>query len=307
MYKILPSVSLLVVAYNEEKNIKHFLKSVLMQKEISYQLKKIIIVSDGSKDNTVNIVQTFKSNKIELDIQKSRIGKSAQLTRRYKIIETDYLIQSDADVVFSHSRVVENMIRAMEHDKKVMMCGGNPTPLSAKTFIEKSVNTTVSMYLQLRKLVGDGNNAFSADGRLLAFRKQFITKVTIPIDMIANDAFVYLICKSQGHKYKFIQDAIVFFRSPQTVKDQIRQNSRFVAAPLRMQRYFSKQLIQREYFIPARIYIPLLAKAYLKYPLECFTIFFINAICRAKALLHEKYMTAKWDMAITSKKLRYSA
>src|SRR3989338_8147396 len=58
--KMYPSVSILVPAYNEEKNIIPALASLI---NIDYPKNKleIIVVNDGSTDNTKGIVQQFIS------------------------------------------------------------------------------------------------------------------------------------------------------------------------------------------------------------------------------------------------------
>ncbi len=298
-----PTVTVAVIAYNEESNIKNFLQSVLLQNEVGYTLKKIIVVSDGSTDNTISIIKSMKSRKIKLLESKERMGKSFHLNKIYRQLDSDFLVQTDADVTFAHANVIENIIRVFIKNNKVMMCGGNPLPLLPKTFIESAVNITVDVYLKLRKIIKGGHNAFSADGRLLAFRKEFIQTVNIPENMIANDAFVYLVYKNRNLKYRFVEKAQVNFRSPQSIWDQLIQNSRFAAAPIRMRRYFSKGLLKQEYTISKKIYYPLIIKAFLQHPIECIVIFLVNCMCRINAALNESTMNAKWDIAITSKKL----
>lgn len=57
-----PIVIVAISAYNEEKNILNFLKSVLAQEERGFRLKEIWVHSDGSTDNTVKLVKNLRSN-----------------------------------------------------------------------------------------------------------------------------------------------------------------------------------------------------------------------------------------------------
>lgn len=303
MIKNKPSVTVFVSAYNEENNIKNFLNSVLKQSEKNYNLDKIVVISDGSTDKTTNVVESLKSRKIKLIKCKKRIGKSSHLNYIYKNLKSEYLIQSDADVIFGTVDLIEIIVKTMEENPKIVMCGGNPTPLKSKTFIEKAINSTTKVYHQLRVIVRNSENPFSADGRLLAFRKKFIKNVKVPNDMIANDAFVYFICKTKNLTYKFIKKAVVYYRSPQTIRDQIKQNSRFRAAPIRFKKYFSAELINREYKIPRNLYLRLIIKEYIRNPLGCSFIYLINCYCKLRAFLKESKMNAKWEMALSSKKL----
>lgn len=302
--KRIPTVTVAVSAYNEEHNIQAFLRSVQKQKEDGFILKSILVLSDGSTDKTVEKAKRVRGAYPVLVKQyKNRVGKSLRLNELYAQLKTDYLIQSDADVIFSGPHVVRDLIQELKRNPDVGMCGGNPQPLAAETFIEKSVNVTVEMYSKLRKAVRGGNNPFSSDGRLLAFRKTAVKHMTIPETMIANDRFAYYWMKSYGWEYRFVSSAIVYFRSPQTVQDQIRQNTRFVAAPIRLTQYFSDTLIYKEEHIPFPQLVAVLGYACFRYPIHIAVIGIINRYCHLQAYLKEKKLTALWDMATTTKQL----
>ena len=297
-----PTVTVAISAYNEEKNICKFLKSVLMQKEQGFVLKQIWIYSDGSTDKTAEVARSIKSEKIKVIKHEERIGKSARLNEIYKNLKTDILVQSDSDIVFAHPNVVKDLIEPLKN-KGIAMCGGNPLPVKAKTFIEKAINVTVGAYLEFRKKVRGGNNVFSADGRLLAFKKRLVKKIHVPPNMIANDMYVYYSCLSLGYKYKYVDSAVVKFRSPQTLRDHIKQNTRFRASPIRMNKYFPERLVDRENNIPAFIFFSEILKQFIKHPVLSLYIYTVNKYCNIKAKIVEKKLTAKWPMANTTKKL----
>ncbi len=302
-----PSITVAISAYNEEENIERFLESVVTQKEEGFRLKKILVISDGSTDKTLSKVKSLKSPKLEVREYRERLGKSSRLNEIYDSLTSDILIQSDADVFFAHDYVIRDLIQPMLNDKKVGMSGGNPKPLKGKTFTEKAVNATCEIYIDFRKSIRGGNNIFSADGRLLAYRKNFIKKVLVPIDMIANDAYTYYCCLTQGFGYRFVESAIVNFRSPQTLSDQIRQNTRFSASSIRMLRYFSEDLVNKESQVPLNILVKSMLNQFIKHPILCSYIFLVNRYCQAKANFSEKQMTAKWEIALTTKVLNQTS
>lgn len=295
------TVTLAVCAYNEEGNIDAFLRSVLKQTGKSFTLNRVIVVSDGSVDNTVHKIQLIEDVRIQLWNSKKRKGKSYWLNQIYRNTKSELLVQSDADVVFGSTHVIEKIITPLLRDKSVSMCGGNPIPLPAETFIEQAVNITTRPYAQFRRLIRRGNNIFSADGRLLAFRKSFIKSIRIPATMIANDAFVYFCCITTGRRYCYVPQAVVLYRSPQTMNDQIRQNSRFLAAPQRMAKYFNKDVIRCEYHIPPFTYLRSVLSQALRYPVHSIVIFLLNRFCAINGALNEKRFTGRWEIAVTTK------
>jgi len=298
-----PTVTVAISAYNEEKNIKNFLESVLAQKEMGFAIEAIWIFSDGSTDKTVSTIKSLKDKRIKVFEDKVRRGKSGRLNQIYSKLESDILIQSDADVIFAHPYVVYDIIQPLLKKTAVGMCGGNPIPLTGETFTEKAVNCTVNSFLPLRKTLRGGNNIFSVDGRILAYKKELVKKMHIPEDMIANDAFTYFLCLTKGYEYRFVENAVVNFRSPQNLADHIKQNTRFKAARLRMYKYFPDTLVRHEQNIPKGILLKNQLTQYLKHPILCIYIFFVNKYCKYKAYKNEENMDALWKMAWSSKLL----
>ena len=49
-----PSLSIIIPAYNEEKNI---LSAISNLKDLTYPYKQVIVVNDGSKDKTLEILK----------------------------------------------------------------------------------------------------------------------------------------------------------------------------------------------------------------------------------------------------------
>ncbi|OGK47775.1 hypothetical protein A2963_02875 [Candidatus Roizmanbacteria bacterium RIFCSPLOWO2_01_FULL_40_13] len=297
----LPTVTIATIACNEEANIKKFLESVLDQKEKGFKISTILVISDGSTDHTVKIAKSFKSNLIRVTDHSERIGKSARLNEIYKNLDTDLLLQSDSDIIYSHRFVARDMILGLLEEPKIAMCGGNPLPVKGSTFTENAINLTTEAYQQFRKKVRGGNNVFSADGRILAFKKELVEKLRIPEDMIANDMFSYLCCLSLGYKYKFVPTAIVDYRSPQDVGDHIKQNVRFRASPLRMEKYFPKGLVSKETSIPIMLLYKTQFLIFLKHPISTLYIYLINLYCKLRARWTESKLNARWAVANSTK------
>ena len=53
-------LSIIIPCYNEEKNIKYCINTIPINLGLQYE---ILVVDDGSSDNTVNIVKKIKRNK----------------------------------------------------------------------------------------------------------------------------------------------------------------------------------------------------------------------------------------------------
>lgn len=304
MNDIVSTVTVAISAHNEQDNIAHFLTSVLKQERGDYTLEKILVISDGSTDQTNAIVREYASRHpvIELIEQPARKGKSTHLNTIYQGLTSDILVQSDADVIWEPN-VIASIIKPIVENPTVGMCGGNPQPIRGTTFIEKAVNITTEAYIPLRWLLRGGNNIFSADGRLLAYRKELVKKITIPVDMIANDMFTYFSCLTLGWSYIFVREAVVHYRSPTTIWDHIRQNTRFAAAGIRMRKYFPLNMVQKEYSAPGFQLKKQMLRIFFKHPLMGMYIFILNKFCVLNAIMQESKLTGAWPIAHTTKRL----
>lgn len=304
MSKKLTTVTVAISAFNEEDNIQNFLKSVLLQKESGYILKQIWVHSDGSTDKTVKLAKDLKSKKIRVWAHKTRRGKSTWLNKIYKELDTDILVQSDADVVFAHKNVIRDLIKPLVTNDKIKMTAGNEAPYKVKSFFERALHSTFQAYTNLRLSINNGSNVYSAIGEILAYKKEFAKQLNIPTNTIANDIYTYFVCKSKGYEFKFVRSALIYFRYPQNIKDHIRQNTRFEAGPIRMEKLFNSDLVKREYYVNPLKFWTIMLRQFLKEPVSSIYIFGINLFCKFKAKKAELSLSAIWPMAVTTKDLK---
>ncbi len=90
---IKPTVSVVIPTYNRAKMIVPCIESVLAQ---SYPVNEIIVIDDGSTDDTIKQLNTFKDNIIILNINKQ---SGAQTARNIgiKAAESDWIAFLDSD------------------------------------------------------------------------------------------------------------------------------------------------------------------------------------------------------------------
>lgn len=296
-----PTLTVAVCAYNEGANIANFLNSVLKQKERGYTLKKVIVISDGSTDDTLAKIRKFKTQKIRLVVHNNRKGKSARLNEIYQNLTTDFLFQSDADVILAGKLVLARMLKVLI-DPKVAMVSGNAEPYSPKTLMERAIHVSRNAYHPLKTTFKEGNNRFSVNGRILAYRSTFVKSVVIPNGVIGNDAFTYFACLQRGLSYRYAEDAIAHYRSPMTLYDHVKQNTRFLAVSRCMKEYFPKELVAREYALPIQQKFYLLSLQFMKHPILSIFIFTINRYCQILGILQSEQMHGPWNISESTKK-----
>ena len=99
-----PEITLIVSAYNEEGFIE---KKISNTFQLNYpkQKLKILFITDGSSDNTPDIIKKFPE--IQLLHEPQRRGKVAAMNRAMKFVTTPYVIFSDANTLLNTDCVKE--------------------------------------------------------------------------------------------------------------------------------------------------------------------------------------------------------
>src|SRR6266508_2774495 len=96
---ITPRVSVIIAAYNEERDIEAKLKNTLALDYPRDRLE-IIVASDCSTDRTDEIVRRFKKRGVILRRQPERFGKTVAQNRAVKISSGEILVFSDATTLY---------------------------------------------------------------------------------------------------------------------------------------------------------------------------------------------------------------
>ena len=99
-----------IPAYNEQANIANLLRALLIQKRRTFTLEKIIVSSDGSEDNTVQLVQAFKNSLIKVIANSDRQGQGARQNQIVKHCQADILVLINADMVIKDTKFLENLV-----------------------------------------------------------------------------------------------------------------------------------------------------------------------------------------------------
>ena len=101
--------SVVIPLYNKEKEIVYTINSVLKQ---SYKVDEIIVIDDGSTDNSSFVAEKYFKDKITL-IKQENCGVSAARNRGIQEVKNEYICFLDADDLWEESFIEEiaNLIK----------------------------------------------------------------------------------------------------------------------------------------------------------------------------------------------------
>lgn len=226
-----PFVSIIIPAYNEAKVLKQSLNSLL---ELNYKNYEIIIVNDGSTDNTKEIAESYvgfhkgRNGNIKITlINKFNGGKSTALNAGIAFSNADFVLCMDGDSQLSE----DSLKRAIRHfkDPNIGAVAGNVKVLNRRRFLTD---------LQALEYIEGLNMARSAQSFIKAvniipgpvglFRKAAIQDASYySSDTFAEDADLTLKILAKGWKIYYEPRAISYTEAPATFQQLLKQRYRW--------------------------------------------------------------------------------
>lgn len=119
----IPLISIVIPAYNEEMVIENCIVSIL---RTHYPRLELILVDDGSKDHTFEIMQKFKAHPKVQAIRQANAGKAAALNHGVKVAMGELIFFVDADSIFTKNTIPE-MLKLFTSPRVGGVCGNDAT------------------------------------------------------------------------------------------------------------------------------------------------------------------------------------
>ena len=237
-----PRVTIIVPAYGEEVTIATSIKSLVNQ---TYKNLEILIMDDGSKDNTYKIAKKFegyyKGKTIKV-LTKKNGGKSRALNFAIERCSGELVMCVDADSKLEDD-AVELMVRYFQ-DKEISAVAGS-------VFVSNTHNILTKLqaleYIEGLNMVRNGQAWLKLvniiPGPIGMFRKSAILEVgRYAHDTFAEDADLTLKLIERGHKIDFEPDAIAKTEAPDELLILLKQRYRWTRGILQAIRKHSVHL-----------------------------------------------------------------
>ena len=213
----LPLVSVIIPAFNASATIERTIDSVLKQ---TYRNLEIILVDDGSTDDTMDIIRSkfFSEAGIKILAQKN-LGVSAARNAALAVCSGDYIRFVDADDTLPHESV-ELMVRRAAEDHADLVIGGYKECIDRFSVMKnlENRNDTVAFHSILPSLALQANSYFYGVLWNKLFSGELVRKYSICFDHTLwwgeDFAFVMSYLK-HADSIAFMQTAVYgYWRSP---------------------------------------------------------------------------------------------
>lgn len=219
----LPTVTLIVAAYNEEYCIEEKIKNTL---ELDYPINKahFIFITDGSTDGTADIIAKYPS--IQLMHQPGRSGKIVAVHRAMQEVKTEIAVFTDANTLLNKKALInicrhfqDPTVGAVAGEKRVQIDdSGDAT--AGEGFYWKYESKLKAWDSELFSCVGAAGELFSVKTSLY---------MPVPVDTLLDDFMISMLIAEKGYRIVYEPDAYATESASANTKEELKRKIRIAA------------------------------------------------------------------------------
>lgn len=224
----LPSVTLIVSAYNEESVIGAKIKNALAL-DYPKELLEIMVVSDGSTDTTVEIVAGFANDGVVLKHYEGRIGKTACLNRGVPVAQGDVVVFSDANSQYD-AGALKALVQRFDDGSVGFVTGWTRYAAGEGASATASLGLYSRLELATKALESQVGSCVGADGAIFAIRRNLYQPLK---SYDINDFVIPLSINEQGYRGVLAKGAVCTERDAGSSSGEFRRQVRITNRTLR--------------------------------------------------------------------------
>jgi biofilm PGA synthesis N-glycosyltransferase PgaC len=222
-----PFVSVLIPAYNEQDAIRSTVMSALAS---DYPDFEVIIVDDGSKDDTPNILRELATEhpKVRTIIMQNNMGKPSALRCGAMACRGEIIVSIDADS-YLDSDAMRWMVWHFITGPRVGAVTGNPRVRNRTSLLAKiqvgEYSSIIGMIKRTQRILG---KVLTVSGAVVAFRRRALFEVGLwDFDMITDDINITWKMEKRFWDIRYEPNALCWILVPETLRGLWRQRVRW--------------------------------------------------------------------------------
>lgn len=264
--KIKPSISIIVPAHDEERDIAATVGSILSAEYPGG--KEVIVVDDGSTDRTGEIVRSFSKTGANVRlIRTGHVGKAKAINAAIKRARNEIFIVLDADTEIEPD-ALERIVQPFANRKVAAV---------ASTLRVKTSNNLLTWFQQLEYAISTGWRYVVDNARgscivpgFCAFRKSMLAEVGgLKGDTAVEDYDICMYLKKAGYEIGMAPSSVAYTKAPETIAGWVKQRVRWTRGTLQVLRKHRDVILNRNfsavglYSMPTQVYWFFYALVYL--------------------------------------------
>ena len=287
----LPTITVIVPAYNEGKQVWETLKS-LAKSDYPKDKLQLLSIDDGSKDDTWHWMQEakkFLGDQVTIMQQPKNMGKRHALYRGFNMGTGEVFVTVDSDSIVT-KKTLRNLVSPLVTDKNCGAVAGNIQVLNnKKALIPKMLNVSFVMSFEFKRSAESSlNSVLCTPGALAAYRatsvfncleewidQKFMGKTN---DIGEDRALTNMILK-QGQSILFQRNAYAYTNVPEDYKGLskmfIRWSRSNVRENISMAKFVFTNYKKENKFGARLLYFSQAVTILMAYPIVLFMLYFI--------------------------------
>jgi cellulose synthase/poly-beta-1,6-N-acetylglucosamine synthase-like glycosyltransferase len=220
----LPSLTVIVAAYNEEAVIADRIENLLSTDYPPDRLS-VLVAADGSDDRTAEIARSFRQQGVRVLANGPRRGKPAAINRAIREVTSDVVVFSDANNKYEEDGLTR-LLAPFSHPRVGAVTGAKRVRGS-----DSLTGAGEGLYWRYESLIKSAESRLGScvgvNGEIFAVRAELLDDV--PEDIINDDSYIAMRVLRAGFDVVYQPDAISWEPPSQTVEDDRLRRERIVA------------------------------------------------------------------------------
>ncbi len=233
-----PRVTVLIVAYNEERRLRPTIEQAL---KVDYPADRldILVVSDASTDGTDDIVRSFDDSRVRLLRQPERRGKPAGENASGAHVRGEFVVSIDASILIPRDSL-KPLVRALLVPGVGLASGRDISVGDEAREGNRTESSYVGLEMTLRHFETRVHSIVGASGCFYAARAE-LHKLPLP-EELSRDFAAASVARSHGYRAVSVDDATCLVPRTPTLKAELRRKSRTMGRGLDTLVYLRRML-----------------------------------------------------------------
>lgn len=263
----LPPATILIPCFNEEKSVVGTINSVL---DLNYPKEnmQIIVIDDGSTDNTYNeVLKHFETNPVVEIYKKENGGKFTALNFGIEKAKHQFIGSLDADSYVEKESL--RLIMDKFQNPEVMATIPSTIIHKPKNILQKAQRAEYNFGTFMRHTLSIIDSVYVTPGPFSFFRKEVFEKIgKYKHAHNTEDMEMAMRMQKAGFKIAHAEKAIIYTIGPDTVKKLYKQRVRWASGFISNLRDYRKMFFNKKYGDISILVLPFISIA------TCAMVFF---------------------------------
>jgi biofilm PGA synthesis N-glycosyltransferase PgaC len=217
-------VAVVIPCYNEARHIRQKIENILAS-DYPGGLLRVVIVSDGSTDDTVAIASSVPDPRVKVIACPDRRGKVAAVNLAVAATDEPVLVLTDASERFDVGAIRALVARLA--DSTVGAVSGELHIVNAETGVSQNLGLYWRYEKAIRQAESEVGSVIGVTGSIYAIRRECFPRV--PNDTILDDLAIPLEVVRQGYRVQFEASAMAYEAATLDIVSEFERKRRTLA------------------------------------------------------------------------------